>query len=246
MSSIERQTVVVTGAASGIGRSVALDFARAGALLVLNDLPASQSIYGVREEVKALGARCELRLGNVSNSGEVQSIFAGLHHVDVLVNVAGYLREVPVTEMTDEDWDEMIRVHLYGTFYTCREAAKRMKRDGKGRIVNISSDLGQIGGERLTHYSAAKGGIIAFTKSLARELAPYGILVNSIAPGGTLTPLVEQLGKAYIAEESSRYPLKRLGQPEEIAAVVLFLASDAATFLTGQIIGVNGGGVMMG
>lgn len=244
MGRFEGKTVVITGAGSGIGKATALRFAAEGANLVLNDLPGQQGIEAVAQEVRAVGADCLLRLGDVSNPETVKGIFAGLACVDVLVNVAGYLREVPFTEMTDDAWDHMIRVHLYGTFYTCREAVPLMISQKHGRIINISSDLGQLGCEQLTHYSAAKGGIIAFTKSLARELAADGILVNSVAPGGTITPLVEQLGPSYIVEESAKYPLKRLGQPEEIAAVILFLASDEASFMTGQVVGVNGGGVM--
>jgi 3-oxoacyl-[acyl-carrier protein] reductase len=121
-----------------------------------------------------------------------------------------------------------------------------MKEQRSGRVINIASDLGQLGCENLAHYSAAKGGIIALTKSLARELSSVGVLVNAIAPGGVLTPMVEALGPKYIEEESARYPLKRLGTAREIADVAVFLASEASSFMTGQIVGVNGGGVMNG
>lgn len=240
------KTVVITGAGSGIGKATALRFAAEGANLILNDLPSQQGIQVVAQQVRAAGADCLLRLGDVAKPEAVNGIFEGLACVDVLVNVAGYLREVFFMEMTEDAWDHMIRVHLYGTFYTCRAAIPLMIPQKHGRIINISSDLGQLGCEQLAHYAAAKGGVIALTKSLARELAADGILVNSVAPGGIITPLVEQLGPNYIVEESAKYPLKRLGQPEEIAAVIVFLASDEASFMTGQVVGVNGGGVMNG
>lgn len=246
MGRFQGKKVFVTGAGSGIGRAVALAFAQEGADLLVNDLPEQPGIYELKQQVEALGRECRLKLGDVSDSANVRSMFEDVEQLDVLVNNAGYLRERPLVDMTDEEWDRMIKVHLYGTFYFSREAVRVMQKQGKGRIINISSDLGQLGCEYLTHYSAAKGGIIALTKSLARELGTTGIHVNSVAPGGTLTPLVDALGEAYIAEESQKYPLKRLGQPSEIAAAVLFLASEEASFMTGQVLGVNGGGVMNG
>jgi 3-oxoacyl-[acyl-carrier protein] reductase len=165
--------------------------------------------------------------------------------IDILVNNAGFAQDAPITEMTDEQWDRMIKVHLYGCFNNSREAAKRMKQQNKGKIINISSDIGSLGCEEFTHYSAAKGGINAFTKALARELAP-DILVNAVAPSGTHTNILEAFGDNYVEEESAKYPLKRLAQPEEIAKSVLFLASDNANFYTGQILTPNGGVVMNG
>lgn len=239
--------VFITGAGSGIGKEIALSFARGGADIVMNDLPSQiNNVYKVQEEIENMGRKCALKLGDISSSGAVKEMFQDLKQVDILVNNAGFLQEKAILEMQDEDWDKMLKVHLYGTFYCAREAVRIMQKQGAGRIINISSDLGQLGCENLTHYSAAKGGIIAFTKSLARELGSKGILVNSVAPGGTLTPLLDKLGPEYISEESSRYPLNRLAKPEEIASVVLFLASEAASFMTGQTIGVNGGGVMYG
>lgn len=238
--------VFITGSASGIGKATAIAFADMGAELILNDLPQSFQKSNVVYEVEKRGARCSVREGDVSSSESVMEMFHGLDSVDVLVNNAGFLQEISVIDMSDEHWDRMIKVMLYGTFYCSREAIKLMKKQQGGNIINIASDLGQLGCEKLCHYAAAKGGIISFTKSLARELGPDGINVNAVAPGGTMTPLVERLGAQYILEEAAKYPMKRLGQPEEIASVIVFLASEKASFMTGQIIGVNGGSAMYG
>ena len=242
----QTMTCLVTGAGSGIGRAIALAFARERAHVIVNDLPSSPSLAALCEEIEALGARCTVAAGDVSDPARVRGIFSNIEQLDVLVNNAGILQESPVTELTDAAWDSMIKVHLYGAFHFSREAARLMKQQHSGSIVNIASDLGQIGCVNLSHYCAAKGGIIAFTKSLARELAPYGVRVNAVAPGGVITPMVGALGDRYIDEEAARYPLKRLGTPDEIAQVVRFLNSGAASFMTGQIVGVNGGGVMNG
>ncbi|MEX2460418.1 MAG: SDR family oxidoreductase [Paenibacillaceae bacterium] len=238
--------IFITGAASGIGKATAIAFADMEAELILNDLPQSFQNSNVVYEVEKRGARCSVRAGDVSSSESVMDMFHGLDSVDVLVNNAGFLEEISVIDMSDEQWDRMIKVMLYGTFYCSREAVKLMQKQKGRKIINIASDLGQLGCEKLCHYAAAKGGIIAFTKSLARELGPDGICVNAVAPGGTMTPLVERLGAQYILEEAEKYPMKRLGQAEEIASVIVFLASEKASFMTGQIIGVNGGSAMYG
>jgi 3-oxoacyl-[acyl-carrier protein] reductase len=246
MRRFEDKNVFITGAGSGIGKSTAIAFAREGATIFLNDLPNQQNIQPLKEELLNLGVQVELKLGDISDADQVREMFNRIDKLDILVNNAGFLQEVSMLELTDQDWDAMIKVHLYGTFNCSREAGKLMINQGSGRIINISSDLGQLGCERLVHYSAAKGGIIALTKALAREWGPKGILVNSVAPGGTLTPLVDRLGPDYVKEEAAKYPLKRLANPSEISNVILFLASEEASFMTGQIVGVNGGGVMNG
>lgn len=240
------KTYLVTGAAQGIGRAVALALGERGSFAVLNDLQESPALLDLAEDLKARGVEVRLAVGDVSEPATAERAFAGLERLDVLVNNAGFLQEAPLSELSFEAWDRMIRVHLYGAFLFCKPAAALMTRQGSGAIVNIASDLGQLGCANLCHYSAAKGGIIALTKSLARELAAHGIRVNGVAPGGTLTPMVERLGEAYIREEALRYPMLRLGTAQEIAAAVIFLASEKASFMTGQILGVNGGGVMNG
>ena len=240
------KTYLVTGAAQGIGRAVAVALGERGSFAVLNDLQESPALLALADELKARGVEVRLAVGDVSDPATAERAFAGLERLDVLVNNAGFLQESPLSELSVEAWDRMIRVHLYGAFLFCKPAAALMTRQGSGAIVNIASDLGQLGCANLCHYSAAKGGIIALTKSLARELAVQGVRVNGVAPGGTLTPMVERLGEAYIREEALRYPMLRLGTALEVAAAVAFLASDQASFMTGQILGVNGGGVMNG
>ncbi|WP_102692190.1 SDR family NAD(P)-dependent oxidoreductase [Rummeliibacillus pycnus] len=243
------KNVLITGSSMGIGKAIALAFAEQGANVLINYVGDDQTAETVRLQAEEYGVKALKCNADVSDSKQVAELFEymdrQLGEIDILVNNAGIAQSAPITEMTDEQWDRMIKVHLYGNFYNCREAAKRMLKRKKGKIVNISSDLGSLGCEEYAHYSAAKGGINAFTKSLARELAPY-INVNAVAPGGTHTDILLAFGDNYVEEESAKYPLKRLAQPEEIAKSVLFLASEMADFYTGQILGPNGGGVMNG
>lgn len=240
------KSYLVTGAAQGIGRAVASMLGEPGSLAILNDLQESPALLTLADEMRARGVQVRYALGDVSDPATAERAFAGLERLDVLVNNAGFLQETPLTDLSFEAWDRMIRVHLHGTFLFCKPAAGLMTRQGSGAIINIASDLGQLGCANLCHYSAAKGGVIALTKSLARELAAQGVRVNCVAPGGTLTPMVERMGEAYIREEALRYPMLRLGTAQEVAAAVAFLASDKASFMTGQVLGVNGGGVMYG
>jgi len=240
------KTYLVTGAANGIGRAIALRLGKAGDTAILNDLCDSEALQSLVDELHRRDIKTDIVLGDVSDPGTAEYAFTGLERLDILVNNAGILFEKPITELTFEEWDRMICVHLHGAFLFSKGAAALMQRQRSGAIVNISSDLGQLGCADLCHYAAAKGGIIAFSKSLARELASWNVRVNSVAPGGTLTPMVTRLGEDYIREEAARYPLQRLGTAEEIANVVAFIASEEASFMTGQVLGVNGGGAMVG
>ncbi|POZ54413.1 3-oxoacyl-acyl-carrier-protein reductase FabG [Lysinibacillus sphaericus] len=248
-NNLAEKNVLITGSSKGIGKAIALAFAKQGANVFINYIGDDQEAEEVRAQAEKLGVRAYKYRADVSDSHQVQDMFRymdkHLGQIDILVNNAGFAQASSVLDLTDEQWDRMIKVHLYGCFYNCREAAKRMKERNKGKIINISSDIGSLGCEEFTHYSAAKGGINAFTKALARELAP-NILVNAVAPSGTLTDILQEFGENYIEEESAKYPLKRLAQPEEIAKSVLFLASDNADFYTGQILTPNGGVVMNG
>ncbi|MFD0050107.1 3-oxoacyl-ACP reductase family protein [Actinomycetes bacterium NPDC127524] len=243
------KNVLVTGSSKGIGRAIALGFASEGANILINYTGNHEEAEEVKAAAEKHGVKALAYFADVSDSTQVDSMFTymdeHLGSIDILVNNAGFAQSSLITDLSDEQWDRMIKVHLYGTFYNARAAAKRMKEKGRGRIINISSDLGSLGCEEFTHYSAAKGGINAFTKALARELAP-DILVNAVAPSGTLTDILKAFGENYIEEESAKYPLKRLAAPEEIAKSVLFLASDSASFYAGQILSPNGGVVMNG
>lgn len=245
----DKKNVLITGSSKGIGKATALAFAKHGANVLINYIGDDKEAEEVRLEAEKFGVNALKYNADVSDSQQVQAMFQYMDNhlgvIDILVNNAGFAQASSITDMTDEQWDRMVKVHLYGNFNNCREAAKRMKVKDKGKIINISSDIGSLGCEEFTHYSAAKGGINAFTRALARELAP-NILVNAVAPSGTLTDILEAFGENYIEEESAKYPLKRLAHPEEIAKSVLFLASENADFYTGQILSPNGGVVMNG
>lgn len=244
---LKGKQALITGASKGIGKAVALEFAKAGTNVMINYIGDNREAIEVKQEAESYGVNAEIHHADVSNSKQVREMFEAFDRLfgtlDILVNNAGIAQAVTVREMTDEQWDRMIKVHLYGTFYNAREAARRMWDNKAGKIINISSDLASLGCEEFSHYSAAKGGITSFTKALARELAPH-INVNAVAPGGTLTDILTEFGEGYIEEEAAKYPLKRLAEPQEIARSVLFLASDDANFYTGQVLGANGGSVM--
>jgi len=175
-------------------------------------------------------------------AGLVAQTEADLGPIEVLVNCAGYVEERPLAELTDAEWNRMLRVHLGGTWHTCREVAPRMAARGRGAIVNTSSELALCGAELHAHYCAAKGAIVGLTRSLALELARSGVRVNAIAPGATDTALLTDTWRTQ--EYLATLPLRRLSEPAEIAATVAFLASDAASYVTGQVVSPNSGAVI--
>ncbi|WP_059105499.1 SDR family NAD(P)-dependent oxidoreductase [Shouchella shacheensis] len=249
MEGIRGKNVLITGANKGIGQAIALGFAKEGANVVINDICSENEAQATVDQAKRYGTSVYYYRADVTNRQQVQEMHLffkeTLGEVHVLVNNAGIAKASLVRDMSDEQWDQMIKVHLYGTFYNSREVIASMQAFGSGKMINISSDLASLGVEEFAHYSAAKGGIISLTKSLARELAPL-IQVNAVAPGGTLTDILTSFGENYIEEEAASYPLKRLATPEEIAQSVLFLASTAGDFYTGQVLNPNGGSVMNG
>lgn len=239
---------VVTGAASGIGRAIAERLAAAGAAVLVNDLHADRA-ETVAEALRTGGGRAAAVGGDVSDPGDVERIFATGREIfgecTLLVNNAGHVHPSPFEALAVADWDRMIAVHLRGTFLCCRAAIPAMLAAGDGVIVNIASQLGQIGGVDLVHYSAAKAGIIGLTKALAREVGGRGVRVNAVAPGPIETDLVRALSEEWRAAKRAQLPLGRFGAPEDVAETVAFLASPAARIYIGQTLGPNSGDVML-
>lgn len=240
------KVAIITGAASGIGRAIALRFAEEGARIVAADFNEAGNEETVRL-IHASGGEAFAVTADVSNAIAVTRMFAQLDErgwlVDVLVNNAGQGGSLtPVHEMTDEAWHTMLATHLNGTFYCTRAAIARMlARNTGGAIINLGSVAGLRGLPFGSSYTAAKAGIIGFTKGVAQEVAKAGIRVNCIAPGWVETPILDNLPDAIHAMMVPGTPLGRIGQPEEIAAVALFLASDESSYLVGQTISPNGG-----
>jgi 3-oxoacyl-[acyl-carrier protein] reductase len=242
------RAALVTGAGSGIGRATALLFAREGADVAALDLgeAAAQDAAGA---VRSLGRRGLALCADVSRADQVEravaEAYAALGRVDVLVNNAGLLRDATIRKMSEADWDRVIDVHLKGTFLCTRAVAPRMREAGRGgAIVNVSSISAKVGSFGQANYAAAKAGIVALTKVTAREYARYGVRANAVQPGMIDTPMTRALAPDLLAQAAADAPLGRLGRPEEVASVVLFLASDLAGFVTGAVIEVTGGRYM--
>ena len=238
------RTALVTGAGRGIGRAIALALAREGATVAVNDLAPPEATAADIDGGFALGA-------DVADEGQVLALFAELDRrlgdrgLDIVVNNAGITRERPLLETEAADFDRVLAVNLRGTFLVGREAIRRMVAHGRGgRVINVASELAYLGRARVSPYCAAKAGVVALTRSSAREFAP-DILVNAVAPGPTDTEMLNhpERDPASRAAEAD-IPLARLGRPEEIASAAVFLAGPGATFMTGQTLGPNGGAVM--
>jgi len=241
------KVALITGGNTGIGRAIAINFADNGADIVLAWLDREEATNSLAEHIKQTGRQFFHRRTDVSDEASVLALFAALSEnnidVDILVNNAGIQKSQPITETSSTDFDLMLSVHLRGTFLMSRQVVDSMKRRGGGRIINVCSQLGYIGRANYTAYSTAKGGVIAFTRALARELAPYNILVNGVAPGLVDTgfdPLPEDVK----TEHAASLPLKRLGQPQDMISAFLFLASAAGDYYCGQILHPNGGEIM--
>jgi 3-oxoacyl-[acyl-carrier protein] reductase len=234
---------IVTGAGSGIGRAIAVQLAAEGYKVLVNDF-RTEAAEAVAAEIGGLACG-----GDVSNEADVAAMVAkaeaSFGPVTHLINNAGHVHQGRFTELTVEEFDRMIAVHLRGTFLCTQAVLKGMLARGQGVIVNIASQLGQIGGIELVHYSAAKAGIIGLTKALAREVSAEGVRVNAVAPGPINTPLVRRLSADWQRAKAAELPLGRFGEPEEVAATVAFLCSPAASLFVGQTLGPNSGDVML-
>lgn len=239
---------IVTGAGSGIGRAIARRLAREGCAVAINDLSAGRA-DAVVEEITADGGRAVAAVGDVSTEEDVARIVRSAEQAfgpcTILVNNAGHVHQVPFVAIEPAAFDRMFAVHVRGTFLCIRAVLPSMIERGCGRIVNIASQLGQIGGVELVHYSAAKAAIIGLTKALAREVSGKGVRVNAVAPGPINTPLVMALSQDWRRVKAAELPLGRFGEPDEVAAAVAFLVSSEAGLFVGQTLGPNSGDVMM-
>jgi 3-oxoacyl-[acyl-carrier protein] reductase len=241
---MSNRVAFVTGASRGIGRAIAFSLCRAGYDVVL----AATSIEGnesIAEELRALGAQASTVNLDVSSAESVKAAFAKVlkekARIDVLVNNAGITRDGLAMRMKSADWDAVLNINLNGTFRCIQQVLPGMVRNRWGRIVNITSVVGQAGAAGQTNYAASKGGIIAMTKSLAQEIGSRGITVNAVAPGYIETDMTKVLSDEVKQRILTQVPLGRIGQPEDIAHAVKFLVSDDAAYITGQILAVNGG-----
>ncbi len=235
---------LVTGGAQGIGRAVALLLAQKGATIVISDINI-QKAEETAQEIRSLGREAMAVQVDVANFQEVEKMVEGIvekfSRIDILINNAGITRDKLILRMSEEDWDAVIRINLKGTFNCTKAALKYMSKQRSGKIVNISSVVGMMGNAGQANYSASKAGVIGFTKTIAREFAQRGINVNAIAPGYIQTPMTDVLPEKVKEELKRLIPMERLGQPEDVAQAVLFLVSEASSYITGQVLNVNGG-----
>ena len=245
MGILENKVVLVTGGARGIGKAISLAFASEGAHVAFSDIElgnsADEALALIRAKgVKALALKSDVR-DFAATQVVVDEVKKEFQRIDVLVNNAGITRDNLLMRMTEEDWDMVLDTNLKGTFNYCRAVAKHMISQRDGKIINISSVVGLIGNPGQVNYSASKAGIIGITKTLAKELASRNIQVNAVAPGFVETSMTEKLTPQQRETLLTMIPMKRTAQPEEIAGVVIFLASPAARYITGQVLCVDGG-----
>ncbi len=238
------KVAIVTGASRGIGRSIALALAAEGAKIVAVDM-VPEGVEALATEIKAMGGEAVAVQGNVTVAADadrmIDSAVEAFGRADILVNNAGITRDALLLRMKDEEWDAVLSVNLKGAFLCSRAAAKVMAKQRYGRIINIASIVGQMGNAGQANYCASKAGLIGLTKSNARELAKRNVTVNAVAPGFIATDMTEVLPEKVKQDLAAQIPMERLGSVDDIANAVLFLAAERSAYITGQVIGVNGG-----
>ena len=236
---------LVTGASGGIGRAIAVALARDGYTIAVHCYRNEQKAQEVRDEITAMGGTAEVFVCDITDADAVDymvnEIGRTLGCVTVLVNNAGIAQQKLFTDLSVDEWQQMMAVHVDGAFYACRAVLPDMIRAHSGAIVNVSSMWGQTGGSCEVHYSTAKAALIGLTKALAKEVGPAGIRVNCVAPGVIRTEMLAELSRDTLNDLEEETPLCRLGTPEDVAAAVAFLVSDGAGFITGQVLAPNGG-----
>jgi 3-oxoacyl-[acyl-carrier protein] reductase len=248
MSDFKDKIVLVTGGSRGIGRAIALEFGRRGATVVINFRSSEAEANDVLEQVKAAGGNGQIYQADVSDADAVDEMIKAVTkdygQLDVLVNNAGVTRDNVIMMLKPEDFDVVVNTNLRSAWLCSKAASRQMMRKRTGRIINITSVVGIAGNGGQTNYAASKAGLIGLTKSLAKEIASRNITVNAVAPGFIATDMTAELSADVKETALSHIPLGRMGEPEEVAKAVVFLASDDAAYITGQVLVVDGGMVM--
>ncbi len=245
---LDGKTALVTGASRGIGRAVALRLAEEGARVAINYAGNVKAAEEVKAAIEAAGGTAMLCRADIADSAAVEamvdSVVKAFGAIDILVNNAGITRDTLLMRMKDEDFEKVLDTNLKGVFYCTKAVSKLMMKKRAGRIVNMASVVGLVGNAGQTNYAAAKAGVIGFSKSAAKELASRGITVNVVAPGFIGTDMTAGLSEAIKEKALEDIPLGKMGEPKDVANAVLFLASDQASYITGQVVNVDGGMVM--
>ena len=244
----ERRVALVTGATRGIGKEIALELAQNGLDIAINYRSMQEGMEDLKKEIEEYGVRCEFVGADVANFEQCESMVKEtvekFGKIDILVNNAGITKDGLIMRMKKEDFEAVIDINLIGTFNVTRNVIPYMIKQKSGRIINVSSVVGVAGNAGQTNYSASKAGVIGFTKSLAKEVASRNILVNAIAPGFIDTDMTKVLSDSVKEGINAQIPLRRMGSPKEVAKVVKFLASEDSSYITGQVINIDGGMVM--